>query len=115
MLCRSDKGEPHEHQILDGGCARYEPLAGTGLHQIEKVYQALAARLPGIIAMQPTTAPTEPRGESGSSQIRFNTGRTRAATNEATGRPGADILSCRAYAQGKSYKAETEPQKRGGN
>jgi hypothetical protein len=47
--------------------------------------------------MQPTTASTEPRGESGGSKIRRKP-------------PAAEVLCCRARRQRKGSRSKTKPQ-----
>ena len=73
--------------------AARSPSPGVAFRSSKRFIKPFAARLPGIIGMQPTTASTEPRGESGGSKIRFNSARTKAALNEAAGRPRPPI-SC---------------------
>ena len=87
------------------------PSPGVVLSNSKRFIRPFAARLPGIIGMQPTTASTDPRGESGCSNIRLKTARRKAAINEAAGRPKPPIvLSPGAHRQRKRPGPEAKPQ-----
>ena len=89
-----------ETRSLDGG-GGHRSASQTRLQELEEDIKPCAARLPGIIGMQPTTAGAQPRGESDESEIRFKSARTKAAMIEAAGkRTTATHMLSRAHRKG---------------